>query len=207
MTCAATTVIAGAGLALSAASVAMTAVGSANAAAGAAAQGEAGRRAGEYNATIAENEAAQAERNRQVALQRATLDARDQAVKNRATQGQIRAAYGASGFGVEGAPLDVLQATAVEGQLDIDKILYKGDIEGANWTDQANSYRNKATLFRMGGASAAAAGQIGASTAILSGFGKAAGTGVGFANSFRGFGGGGSPSSASLDPTAGTVGT
>lgn len=191
MTCAATTVVAGAGLALSAASVGMTVLGSMNATAGAAAQGAAAQRAGNYNAQIADNEALTAERNRQVALDRATLDARDQSLKNRALQGQIRSAYGASGFGIEGAGLDVLQATAVEGQLDIDKILYKGDIEGANWTDQANSYRNKAALYRMGGASAAAAGEIGASTAILSGFGKAAGTIGSAATSFRGFGGGG----------------
>lgn len=160
--------------------------GGMGAAAGAQAQGEAALRAGNYNAQIAENEALQADRNRQIALQRATLDARDQSVKNRAMQGQIRAAYGASGFGVEGAPLDVLQSTAVESQLDIDKILYKGDVEGANYTDQANSFRQKAALYRMGGASAAAAGQIGASTAMLSGLTGVAkiGASSGFKSSF-----------------------
>lgn len=146
--------------------------GAAQQSAGAVAAAEAQQRAGIYNSEIMENNALAAERNRQIVLKNAEVEARDQGLKNRALQGQIRAAYGSSGFGVEGSPLDVLSSTAIEGQLDVDKILYKGDMQGAQDTDQANSYREQEQLYKMGSAAAGTAAGVAAGSA---GFGIATG--------------------------------
>src|SRR4051812_38736519 len=97
-------------------------------AAGAPAQGGGTERAANANAQIAEVRAQEADRNRQIALDQAQMEVRDSKVKSRAVIGQIRGAYGASGLAMDGSPLDVIAATAAEQQLDVDKILYRGDI-------------------------------------------------------------------------------
>lgn len=163
-------------------------IGGAVGAAGAMAQGEAGAqaayakaRAGRYNADTLDVRALEAERNRGIAYAKAGLEVSDTLVKNRAVQGQIRAAYGANGLSGDGSVLDVLQSTAVEQNMDVAKILYRGDLEGVAQTDQAASFRQQATLARMGADyamteadSARTAAAYGAATAMISGISGAA---------------------------------
>lgn len=148
---------------------AMSVAGGVVGAAGASQAASAAATAGNYNAAVLEQQAAAAERNREVARRQAELEISDQRVKHRALQGQIRAAYGTSGFAIDGRPLDVLANTAAEQELDIDKIYYKGDLQAAAETDKANSFRAQATLARMGAGQALTAGGYGIATNLLAG--------------------------------------
>ncbi len=141
---------------------------------GAKQQAEATARAAYGNAQIMDTRALEAERNRGIALANAQMEVRDARVKNRAVMGQVRAAYGASGFALEGSPLDVIEATASEQELDVEKILYRGDLTAIGLTDQANSFRAQAQIYRMGGQAALDTGSIGMATSMLSGLAGAA---------------------------------
>ncbi len=141
---------------------------------GAKQQAEATAKAAYGNAQILDVRAAEAERNRGIALANAQMEVRDARVKNRAVIGQVRAAYGASGFAMEGSPLDVIEATASEQELDVEKILYRGDLTSIGLTDQASSFRQQAQIYRMGGEAAIETGRIGMATQMLSGITSAA---------------------------------
>lgn len=156
---------------------------------GAQQQASATAEAGRFNALAYENAALAADRNKHIARDKATLEAKDQRVKNRAVQGQIRAAYGASGLAIDGSPLDVLEATAVEQELDVDKILYRGDIEALGEDDRALSFRTQAMLARMGASNAQTAGSYASATALLSGVSGALKAGAGAIGGFAGSGG------------------
>jgi len=138
-----------------------------------------------FNAGQYEYQALIDERNRGIALEQMWSDIHDQTKKNIAQFGQIRAAYGASGLSLEGSPLDVLEATAVEQSLDVEKTLYTGEVVAAGLTDQAAQARAQASLLRysasntltagnMGAASARSAGAYQSAAAIISGFAGAA---------------------------------
>jgi len=152
------------------------AMGSGQQSAAQAAQYRAQAQAGQFNASMLETRALEAERNRGIAYEKAEMEARDLRVKNRAVIGQVRAAYGANGLSMDGSPLDVLQATAVEQELDVEKVLYAGDLAALEQTDKAGSFRQQAQLARMGAASAYGAASttesnawMGQVTALLSG--------------------------------------
>lgn len=151
-----------------------------------------------YNAQILDTRALEAERNRGIAYDKAASEVSDTRVKNRAVQGQIRAAYGANGLSAEGSVLDVLQATAVEQEMDVAKILYRGDLEGVSQTDQAASFRQQAALARMGAdysmleaQNAKTAADYGSATALLSGLSSVMKSGASMMSMGMGGGGGG----------------
>jgi len=163
---------------------------------GARLQAEATAKAGRFNADMLDYKAQLQEvqaqifmRNRGIALNQAAQSAKDKGRVVAATMGSIRAAYGANGLSLEGSPLDVLQATAIEGQLDISKELYKGDVLAAGWSDQANMAtveagmsRSQAGMARYGADMAIEAGNLSAMASIISGFagGAKAFSGAGF---------------------------
>lgn len=105
------------------------------------------------------------ERDRKIALDQTAADASDLSRKFVAQRGQIRTAYGASGLSIEGSPLDVLEATAAEQQLDVRKTLYAGEVVAAGLTDQAAQNRARASLLRYQADFAIYAGEIGADSA------------------------------------------
>ena len=105
------------------------------------------------------------ERNRGLALQQAAADAKDLRVKHVAEIGQIRSAYGWSGLSIEGSPLDVLEATAIEQNLDVEKTLYAGDVVAAGLTDQAAQARAQASMLRYSGSYALTAANVAAAAA------------------------------------------
>lgn len=110
-----------------------------------------------------------AERDRGIALEQMWSDIHDTTKKGIAQFGQIRAAYGASGLSMEGSPLDVLEAAAVEQSLDINKTLYTGEVVAAGLTDKAAQARAQASLLRFSADNALAAGSLGASAALTAG--------------------------------------
>lgn len=167
---------------LAAVSVATSVIGGITSAMGASQEAAARQSAANYNIAVAN-------RNRQMALNQAASDAGDVEVENRRQLGAIRAAYGASGLAIEGTPLDVIESVAIEQQLNIGKVLYKGKVAAMDETD-------KATQFRMQADEAGRAGSFGVAGALLKGV-----IGAGTAG-FQAFGGGSRGAGTSLTRTA-----
>lgn len=136
------------------------------------AQGEAAAAAANQNAQIAEYNRQVAERNKATALAEADAEARDVSRENRRTMASIRAAYGASGLALEGSPLDVMEDTALEQELDVAKTRYKGQLRAIGYQDEAANYKMKAELHRMEAASAARSSRISAVGALFSSLGS-----------------------------------
>lgn len=155
----------------------------------------------DYRAQMYETQAAIFKRNRALALLEAGQAAEDKGKVLAATMGSVRAAYGANGLSIEGSPLDVLEATAREGFLDIKKELFKGDVAATALTDQANMAlteaglsRAQATMLRYGADQAIVSGNIGSMASIIGGFsGAASAFGKFGSGSGRGDGGSTSP--------------
>jgi len=112
----------------------------------------------EYNAQIYEH-------NANTIMAQADAEARDQIRKNNRQFSSIRAAVGANGLSLEGAPLDVIEDSALEGATDVQRIRYKGVIA-------ATDMERKANLSRMEGKAAETAGYVGAASSLFNAGGK-----------------------------------
>jgi len=116
---------------------------------------ESARQAGKYQSAIAKRNAAIAVQQAEVSEAAARRDARRQI-------GAIRAGYGAAGVvGSEGTPLDVLEESAAEAELDALTIRYQGSIGAIGQGDEGR-------LARMRGRSTSTAGYFQAGSALLS---------------------------------------
>lgn len=135
--------------------------------------GNAQAAAGEYNAKVAERNNVIADQNRQIAVRQADIDAEDKRRENRRTLSAIRAAYGSSGLELAGSPLDVLEDSALESELDAQRIEYEGRVRNREGAIQMLGLQEQANLDRMGAKSARTAGYINAAGAIAGGAGRA----------------------------------
>lgn len=142
-------------------------------AAGAIRQGNAEAASAEYNAQINERNAIVADQNRKISLEQARVDVEDKRRENRRNLSSIRAAYGASGLDLAGSPLDVLEDTAIEMELDASRIDYEGRMDNRQGGMEANALREGATLSRMEGKSAKTASRYSAAGQFLGGAGRA----------------------------------
>lgn len=122
---------------------------------GALSQAASARSAAKYNASVAE-------RNGVVARQQAAANEDAQRRHAYRALGRIRAGYGAAGVTVEGSPLEVLEDSAAEAELDALNIRYKGELT-------AMGYQSEAELQRARGKAAMTAGIFKAGTALLGG--------------------------------------
>lgn len=113
-------------------------------------------------AAAAEYQGKLQERNAAIIQQQTSAEMEDQRRENRRRLSALRVAYGASGFEMAGSPLDVLEDTAIEGELDVSKIEYQGKLRALEQTDNAE-------LSRMEAKSAKKAGAIGAVGALVGG--------------------------------------
>ena len=133
----------------------MQAAGTALSVFGALQQGNAAKKAGEYNAEV----------NRQNA-ELALIEARDNARivdrQNYLLQGSIRAAQGASGGTQSGSVLDVIADAAAQGELEKQMILYRGQLK-------ARGYQNTAALDEYGAETAKTGSFLKAGSELLSG--------------------------------------
>lgn len=129
--------------------------------------------AAEYNAKIQERNAIIADQNRKQAIQTAEITATDKRRDNRRILASMRAAYGTSGLEMAGSPLDVLEDTAVEQELDVQRIRYEGRARAREGAIQMLGLREEATLSRMEGQAAKTAGYIGAAGQLVGGIGTA----------------------------------
>lgn len=133
--------------------------GTAMSAIGAIQQGKAASNAAKYNAQLAE-------RNAQIARDQASADEARQRRMAYIRQGALRAGYGASGVSVEGSPLDILEMSAAQEELDALTIRYRGELG-------ATGYEAQAALDRAQAAGASRQGYLKAGSEILMGGARA----------------------------------
>ena len=139
----------------------MSAAGTVAAAVGSIQQGRAAEATGEYNAQVAEN-------NATAEKQRAAYDAGLISERKDKVRSAQEAGMAASGVDVGvGTPVAVLGDTEAQGERDVLARLYGGEVA-------ATAAGNDANLFRAEGRAARKAGNIGAATSLMSGFGKMA---------------------------------
>jgi hypothetical protein len=129
--------------------------------------------AGEYNARIQERDALIADQNRKVAIETAEIASEDKRRDNRRVLAAMRAAYGTSGLEMAGSPLDVLEDTAVEQELDVQRIRFEGRARSREGAIQMLGLREGANLSRMEASAARTAGYIGAAGQLVGGVGTA----------------------------------
>lgn len=110
--------------------------------------------AADYNARVADRDAYVADQNRKSAYELADIDAADKRRENRRALSAIRASYGASGLELAGSPLDVLQDSATELELDAQRTEYEGRARGREGGLQMIGFGERAELSRMEGRSA-----------------------------------------------------
>lgn len=120
-------------------------------------EARAARAAAEYNARMAEMNAIQAE-------QQAAAEEDRQRRLSYKQLSAMRAGYGAAGVSIEGSPLDVLEESAANAELDALTIRHAGQV-------RATAFRQEAALERMRGRAEYRAGLLGAASSLLSGVG------------------------------------
>ncbi len=120
---------------------------------GALSSANAERKAQNFNAAVAE-------RNATVARSSAAADAATQDREARRRIGAARAAYGAAGVQLEGSPLDVVEDSAAQAELDKMNILYKGELQAIGQTDTASLSRSRASSATTAGIFGAARGAL-----------------------------------------------
>lgn len=150
---------------------ALSIAGTAVSAIGAIGSAKAQSAAASYNAQIADRDVVVADQNRKLAIEQARIDAEDKRRDNRRVLSSMRAAYGASGLELAGSPLDVLEDTAIEQELDAQRVEFEGRARGREGALQMLGLQESATLSRMEAKSAKSAGYMGAIGAGLSGAG------------------------------------
>lgn len=147
--------------------LASTAVGGVVDAVGAAREGEANAQAQEYSAETARANKVIADQDRRLAVKTAQIDAADRTRENRRTLSSIRAAYGMSGGDLSGSPLDVLQDTAMELELDTQRVLYEGRSRNREGALQMLGFQRDAENATRGAANARSAGALSSFGAII----------------------------------------
>lgn len=128
--------------------------------------------AAEYNARVQERNMVIADQNRKQTIDTAEIAASDKRRESRRVLASMRAAYGTSGLDMAGSPLDVLEDTALEQELDASRISYEGRVRGREGAIQMLGLQEGANLSRMEGAAAKTAGYIGAAGSLVGGIGR-----------------------------------
>ena len=120
---------------------------------------------GTYQSAQAKSRAA--DYNRNISLQNAEISKQQTQAdlislrkKQYRAFGAIRAATGASGVSMEGSPLDVLENSVAEAELDAQRLKYAGEL-------RARGYESDAALYGMESKAAKTAGYFGAASELL----------------------------------------
>lgn len=128
-------------------------------------QGQAQQDAAEFNAQIAEQNANEVTKFYGEEERRFRIIARKQL-------GSARVALGASGIRAEGSPLDVLEESAANAEMEAQSIRYEGEVKRRDYLQQAQAER-------LRGRAAVRSSRYGAASSLL----------LGAADIFSGFGG------------------
>lgn len=116
-------------------------------------QAQAAKNAANYNAQLAE-------RNAVIARQQAAANEDAQRRHANRVLGRMRSGYGASGVTSEGSPLDVLEDSVAEAELDALNIRYQGELG-------AMGYQSEAAMQRTAGKNAMRQGYFRAAGSLL----------------------------------------
>lgn len=119
-------------------------IGAAVSAVGAVQQGIAASNASKYNAKIAEQ-------NAKVIREQTSEQMRMRRVQARKETGAAVAAYGASGVSLQGSPLDAIEESIFNAEMDVFNIQYQGRLDEISQLNQAKLYRYQAKSERIGG--------------------------------------------------------
>lgn len=131
--------------------------------------------AAKYNASIAQQNQQIAQQNATLAAQAGEQQAAVQEQKTRATIGAITAGQAASGVDINsGSAVDVRSSAAELGELNAITIRSNAAKEAYGYQTNATGFQNQATLDKSSAANASTAGEIGATSTLLGGFGSAA---------------------------------
>lgn len=111
---------------------------------------------GTYQSARAQERAADFNRdislqNAEIAKQQAQADVASLRRKQYQQLGAIRAAVGASGVGIEGSPLDLLESSVSEAALDIQRAEYAGTLRERGYTNDAALYGAESRSARTSG--------------------------------------------------------
>lgn len=138
-------------------------------------QGRAEREAAEINSAYMLRDAEIKDQNRKAEVKQLQIAAEDKRRSNRRTLSTIRAAYGSSGFTMEGSPMDVLEDTAGEQELDVQRIEYDARLKSRAGAFEVLGLKEQARITRQEGRNAQRAGYIAAATGALGTGAKIAG--------------------------------
>ena len=123
-------------------------------------KGYAKRNAAYANANQSDLNADIEDQNTKLAVRQQQLDAEDKRRSNRRALSGIRAAYGASGFTMDGSPMDVLEDTSVEQELDSTRIDYQARERRRSGTLSILGHKGDARSYRSQGKAAVVQGYI-----------------------------------------------
>jgi hypothetical protein len=138
--------------------VAMTAIGTGVSAYGQIQQGKSQAAQAEYNAKLAK-------RNAKSARESAEYEARQKRRGTARLIGRQRALYAKAGVTMEGSPLDVLQETAAQGEMDA-LMIERG------YAQQEAAYKSQSELAKMRARNYRQQGYFGAGSTLLTGGGQ-----------------------------------
>lgn len=119
---------------------------------------QAAKRAGRTNRWLGE-------RNAAIARDQTAAEITRQRREARRVQGATRAAYGASGVTMEGSPLDVLEDSASQAELDALTLQYRGEL-------RARGYEEAGARAQLEGDQQARAGRMQAIGSLVSAYGR-----------------------------------
>lgn len=132
--------------------------------------------ASRYNAALARNNAIIADQNATLARQQAVAQSEQQRRDAARRIGSMKAGYANSGLTMEGTPLDVIGASAEMAELDTLNIIYNGELKARSYSNEAEGYRNTATLDRMRAKNQETQGMYSAGSSLLLGASRYAST-------------------------------
>jgi len=160
-----------------AASLAVTSIGVGVSAYGAHQQGQAAKKAGAYNAQIAENNRVIAEQNAEYANRAGIAKAEQESLKGRVALGKIKAAQGASGVNI-GSPssTDVQEGAREANVLDVANVIQNAQLQAYGYKSQATNFQAQGQLAMLEGENAASAANTKALGTLLSGAGSVGGS-------------------------------
>lgn len=134
-------------------------------------------REGAANASAADYNADVAEQNAQLAEMQSAEEERRARIRSKKELGDIRANYGASGVQLEGSPLDVLESSAMNAELDALSIRHQGQIKSQLFRNEALLERYKARNLRTNTKFKSVAGLLGLGGGIASSLDSGGGSG------------------------------
>lgn len=124
---------------------------------------------GNAQATALQTQATQNQRNAQLALEQGQYDSMRVGMQVAQKVGAIHANYGASGVeSTSGSVLDVLNASAINGEMDTQNILKGAQVKAIN-------FENEASMENLGAQNAKTASYFNALSSLTMGSGKAFG--------------------------------